>query len=78
MQELEKRFQITKFIKMAKKDLRDRNGSLLGTIETKSDGKQELRDRNWSFKGSYDPKTDKTRDKNGSLVGTGNLLTSLL
>lgn len=63
---------------MAKKDLRDRNGSLLGTIETKSDGKQELRDRYGSFKGSYDPKSNTTRDRNGSMVGTGNLLTTLL
>jgi hypothetical protein len=64
--------------KMAKQDLRDRSGSLIGTIETKSDGKQELRDRSGSLKGTYDPKSNQTRDGSGSLVGTGNLLTTLL
>ncbi|MBV9962038.1 MAG: hypothetical protein JO072_07295 [Parafilimonas sp.] len=63
---------------MAKQDLRDRTGALLGTIETKSDGKQELRDRTGSLKGVYDPKSNQTRDRTGSLVGSGNLLTSLL
>ena len=63
---------------MAKQDLRDRNGNLLGTIDTKSDGKLELRDRQGNLKGTYDPKSNTTRNRQGNLVGTGNLLTTLL
>lgn len=63
---------------MAKQDLRDRSGSLIGSIETRNDGKQELRDKTGSLKGTYDPKSNQTRDRSGSLVGTGNLLTTLL
>ena len=63
---------------MARQDLRDNRGSLIGTIETKSDGKQVIRDSRGSLKGTYDPKSNQTRDSRGSLVGTGNLLTTLL
>jgi hypothetical protein len=63
---------------MARQDLRDNRGSIIGTIETKSDGKQEIRDSRGSLKGTYDPKSNQTRDSRGSLVGTGNLLTRLL
>lgn len=63
---------------MAKQYLRDRIGALLGTIETRSDGRQELRDKIGALKGIYDPKTNQTRDARGALIGTGNLLTSLL
>ena len=63
---------------MSTQDLRDRNGSLIGKVVTKSDGKQEIYDRFGSIHGKYDPKTNKTYDRRGSLVGTGNLLTTLL
>lgn len=63
---------------MSKQYLRDQKGALLGTIETKSDGRQELRDTRGSLKGSYEPKSNQTRDSRGALIGTGNLLSSLL
>ena len=63
---------------MAKQELRDRSRLLIGAIETKSDGKQELCDRSGLLKGNYDPKSNQTRDRSGLLVGTGNILTTLL
>ena len=63
---------------MAKQELRDKGGSLLGTIETLSNGKLELRDRGGSMKGTYDPKSNETRDRGGSLVAKGNMLATLL
>jgi hypothetical protein len=38
---------------MSTHDLRDRNGNLLGRINTLSDGRQELRDSNGNLKGHY-------------------------
>ena len=58
--------------------LTDSRGSLIGTIETKSDGRQEICDKYGSLKGTYDPKLNQTRDSRGSFIGSGNLLTSLL
>jgi len=63
---------------MAKQYLRDKIGALLGTIEIRNDGRQEIRDSIGALKGTYDPKSNQTRDARGALVGTGNLLSSLL
>jgi hypothetical protein len=63
---------------MADQELRDKSNRLLGKIKTLSNGKLELRDHTNSLKGTYDPKTNETRDKSNSLVGKGNLLTTLL
>jgi hypothetical protein len=54
--------------------LRDKNGFNIGEIERKSDERQELRDKNGFKVGEYDPRSNQTRDKNGFLLGTGNLL----
>ncbi len=37
-----------------------------------------LKDAKGFVKGTYDPKTNKTKDKRGFTVGTGNLLMTLL
>ncbi|MEO0020697.1 MAG: hypothetical protein ABIK48_00785 [candidate division WOR-3 bacterium] len=63
---------------MKDQELRDRSGRLLGKIKTLPNGKLELRDAGGRLRGTYDPKTNQTRDSSGRLVGTGNLLTSLL
>lgn len=63
---------------MAYQDLRDSGGRLIGRIEIKSDGNLELRDSGGRLKGNYDPKSNQTRDSSGRLVGTGNILTTLL
>ena len=59
-------------------DLRDKNGNLLGRIIQRSDGKLEGRDKNGNLRGTYDPRTDETRDRNGNLVGHGNMLSGLV
>ena len=59
-------------------DIKDKNGHLLGKIETKSNGIKEVHDKSGHLLGKYDPKTNVTTDKNGHKVGTGNQLTTLL
>lgn len=63
---------------MADQELRDRSGKLLGKIKELSGGKLEIRNESGTFKGTYDPKSNETRNSSGSLVGKGNMLSSLL
>jgi hypothetical protein len=46
---------------MTKQHLKDKIDALLGTIETKRDGRQEIRDSIGALKGRYDPKFNQTR-----------------
>jgi len=63
---------------MTDQQLRDRYGCLLGTIKPLSGGRSEIRDANGQLRGTYDQTTNQTRDSNGQLVATGNVLSSLL
>jgi len=58
--------------------LRDRNGNLLGRITERSNGVLEGQDRSGNLRGIYDPRSNETRDKNGNLIGRGNMLSSLI
>jgi len=58
--------------------IRDRKGKLIGMIETHGSGKQTFRGPTGKFLGWYDPHLDTTRDHTGTVVGKGNLLTSLI
>ena len=62
---------------MSVHELRDRTGRLLGTIDVRSN-RQELRDRTGTYLGTYDSSCDQTRDRDGRLVGSGNLLMTLI
>jgi len=57
--------------------LRDRSGSLLGWLEPVGSILQ-ARDRKGAIVGWYDGRQDQTRDKTGTLIGSGNLLAALL
>ena len=57
--------------------LRDKYGNRIGEIQT-TGRKQVLRDKNGNRLGEYDPHTNRTTDKYGRLVGSGNLLVTLL
>ncbi len=57
--------------------VRDKRGAVIGFIKKEKDGKQIYRDSRGKLLGFYMPKFNQTRDHNGSLVGKGNLLTSL-
>ncbi len=57
--------------------LRNQNGRLLG-LTRDYNGRTELRDAGGRLLGYYYQKQNQTRDKNGRLVGFGNLLTKLL
>lgn len=63
---------------MAKQVLRDPLGQILGTIESDSKGNLKLKDYVGKLLGTYDKRTNTTRNYLGQLVGTGNLLTTLL
>ena len=59
-------------------DLKDRYGKFLGKIRVNpNNGNQEILDPG-KVKGVYDSKTNQTKDPHGKVVGSGNLLSSLL
>jgi hypothetical protein len=57
--------------------LRDRTGRLLGWIEAVGRLLQ-AKDRHGTIIGWYDPRQNVTRDRTGTLVGTGDLLSAML
>jgi len=57
--------------------LRDRNGVLLGSLYAVGRILQ-AKDCHGSIAGWYDPRSDQTRDRSGSIVGSGDLLSALL
>lgn len=63
---------------MADQIIRNSSGATIAKIATDSNGVLTIRDPNGAKKGTYDPRTNKTRNKNGASVGTGNLLMTLL
>lgn len=59
------------------KDLRGRDGRLIGRIA--DDGNSlRIKNRDGKYLGYYNKKTDQTHDRDGRLVGYGNLLTTLI
>jgi len=62
---------------MQTQEIRDRVGVLLGTLYLDS-AAEELRDRTGTYLGKFDRRANETRDRTGRLVGTGNLLMTLL
>ncbi len=63
---------------MNRRTLNDNQFRTIGFIDTDPNGKETLRDPQFRIKGYYDPKTNQTKDAQFRLVGTGNILTSLL
>ena len=57
--------------------LKNNTGRLLGVIRCFGD-REELRDAYGRMRGVYFYKSNQTRNSNNTLVGTGNLLTTLL
>ena len=58
--------------------LRDKMNRLMATRRSGSGGRVELWDAQNRFLGYYDPKSNKTWDARNSLVGSGDLLMTLL
>ena len=56
----------------------EKDGQIIGYIETATDGKQIAKDTRYRIRGHYDPKTNQTRDFTYRVVGPGNLLVSML
>jgi len=63
---------------MKTQELKDRSNRIIGTIETDSRGTQIIKDANNRPKGHYDPSNKSTYDASNRIIGTGNLLTTLL
>jgi len=58
--------------------LKNKLGNKIASIKTHPDGKQELKGKLGNKLGTFDPKTNKTYNKLGNTIGSGNLLTTLL
>lgn len=58
--------------------LRNQLGFVLATITTDRNGVQTIKDPLGKVLGTYDPKTNITRNYLSQVIGTGNLLTSLI
>jgi hypothetical protein len=63
---------------MSVQELRNGQGHVIGRIRTAPNGFMEITDPRGQVQGRYNPTTNETRDKQGHLVGKGNLLTTLL
>lgn len=55
-----------------------KDGKIIGYIESGIDGKLVAKDTRHRIRGHYDPKTNQTRDFTYKVVGEGNLLVSML
>lgn len=58
--------------------LKNNLGVILATITTDSKGIKTIKDPVGVILGTYDPKTNLTRNFLSQIIGTGNLLTSLI
>ena len=63
---------------MSTQTLKDSHYNIIGYIETRPDGSQVGKDAHYTIKGYYDPKTNQTKDAHYNIMGTGNLLSSLI
>ncbi|WP_198086379.1 hypothetical protein [Variovorax sp. E3] len=63
---------------MNRQILRDRLSLIIGFIDTDPRGKQTGRDASSRIVGYYDPRTNKTMDAQSRIIGSGNLLASLI
>ena len=63
---------------MSERILKNKLGNKIASIKTHPDGKQELIGKLGNKLGTFDPKTNKTYNKLGNTIGSGNLLTTLL
>ena len=63
---------------MADQILKDPLGRVIARISTDSRGNMTIKDQLGVVLGTYDPKTNITRNFYGQVIGSGNLLTSLI
>ncbi len=61
-----------------RRELRDRDGRLLGWVAPRSNGVLEARDRDGRLLGAYHPREDATRDRDGRLLYRGDALPALI
>jgi len=62
---------------MSEQILKNSRGTIVGRIQSQG-GKLVLKDARGSIKGFYEPNSNKTKNAQGSIVGTGNMLSTLL
>lgn len=63
---------------MSRQTLKDNHNNIIGYIDSKTDGTLVLKDAHNNIRGYYDPRTNRTKDSHNNMIGTGNLLGTLL
>lgn len=63
---------------MSRQTLYDNRSRLIGFINTDPSGRQTVYDAQNRYAGFYEPKQNRTFDAQSRIVGTGNLLASLI
>jgi len=63
---------------MSRQTLKDSHSNIIGYIENQGDGTLVLKDPHYNIRGYYDPRTNRTKDSHSNIIGTGNLLGTLL
>jgi len=54
------------------------HSNIIGYIEALGDGTLVLKDAHYNIRGYFDPRTNRTKDSHFNIIGTGNLLGSLV
>jgi hypothetical protein len=72
-----KRWRDRKGLRIMVRQIRDRNGRLIGLIKD-IDNRIEIRNEKGQLKGFYFKSLNQTRNKDGKLIAFGNVLTTLL
>jgi len=63
---------------MATQELKNQLGQVIAKIDTDSRGVMTIKTFTGKVLGTYDPKSNMTRNYLGQLIGTGNLLATLI
>jgi hypothetical protein len=58
--------------------IKDGNGHTVGCLLIESNGDQSIENTNGYFLGRYNSRWDRTEDRNGGVIGSGNQLMRLL
>jgi hypothetical protein len=63
---------------MSAEEIKDKEGHIIGYLETKENGDQILTNAVRKLKGYYDAQTDHTRDEHRNIVAKGNKLRAMI
>ncbi len=61
-----------------RQQLKDERGRIIGFLDLEPNGRRVMKDASNRIIGHFDPKVNRTFDRNNHLVGSGDLLATLL